>query len=300
MHKILRQLAAIGKQTRRNLAHTLGTQLVVLGTVMLAVLIFGFFALISLNLARAGKDLDRHVRFIAFFDQEQPQAARRQLIQRIQAAMPESHIVYVDKKTAWRRLAERLGGERAILDDLGPDFLPAALEIQPGQRLVTVEELDTFAAFLRTLPGVASVRYGRGWLVRFMAFSRLLRVVTLLSGLLLVLTSTFTIAATIRLTIANRRHEIEVLNLLGASAAYIRLPLMAEGLFHGLAGSALGLAILTGLHRWVLTHFGSQALFLSFHPVFLAPAHLLLIVAATTLLCLLGSLVSIQRCLRAS
>ncbi len=298
MHRIFRQLAAIGKQTQRNLGHTLGTQMVVLGSVLLAVLIFGFFALVSLNLARVGEGLDRHVRFLAFFDDEQPAAVQRQLEKRIQAAMPGSRITYVDKETAWKRLAERLGGERAVLDDLGPEFLPAALEIQPGRQMVTVGDLDTFAAFLRTLPGVTSVRYGRDWLVRFLAFSRLLRVVTLLSGLLLALTATFTIAATIRLTIASRRHEIEVLNLLGASAAYIRLPLVAEGLFQGLAGSGLGLAILSALYRWLTDHFGNEAIFLSFHPVFFSPTQIAAIVTATTLLCLLGSLTSIQRCLR--
>jgi len=177
-------------------------------------------------------------------------------------------------------------------------FLPAALEIHPGQRLATLEELDGFAAFLRTLPDVVSVRYGRDWLVRFLAFSRLVRVVTLLSGALLVLTTTFTIGATIRLTIASRRREIEVLNLLGASAAYIRLPLLFEGLLHGLAGSALGLTVLALLYRWVVAHFGDQALFLSFQPSFLPPAPVAFIAGTTTLLCLGGSLASIQRCLR--
>ncbi len=298
MNRVLRQLAAIGKQTRRNLAHTWGTQCVVLGTVALAVLIFGFFSLISLNLLLAGKGLDRHIQLTAFFDDDQPPAVVAQLTKRIQATVPVERITYVSKKEAWQRLAARLGDDGDILDDLGHDFLPAALEIHPGRDLATIAALDDFAAFLKTLPGVVSVRYGRDWLVRFAAFSRLLRVVTLLSAALLVLITTFTIAATIRLTIANRRHEIEVLDLLGASAAYIRLPLVMEGLLHGVLGSSLGLGVLSALYRWVVGHFGSQTLFLSFQPTFLAPEHMGLIIGATTILCLAGSLVSIQRCLR--
>jgi cell division transport system permease protein len=49
---------------------------------------------------------------------------------------------------------------------------------------------------------------------------------------------------TIRLSIFSRRREIEVMKLVGATNAFVRLPFMLEGMLTGFLGSAGALAML--------------------------------------------------------
>ncbi len=298
MNKSVRYLASMIKQTRRNLRHTWGTQIMVLFTVSLSVLIFSFFVLVSTNMLAAGKRLHDDIRLTVFFDNELSPALQKQLIRKIRSYADVENITYVPKSRAWERLADQLGDQRDVLEDLGPDFLPAALEVVPRADLNTLGRLRDFAEYLATLPGATKIQYGEQWLARFASFGRLLRVVTGLSAILLVLTTTFMIAYTIRLTIFSRRNELEILSLLGASAAYIRVPLLLEGILHGVLGSGLGLVLLYTLYNWILSHFGGQGSLLNINLHFFSLNQQLLIFAASTGLCLGGSLVSIRKFIR--
>ena len=50
---------------------------------------------------------------------------------------------------------------------------------------------------------------------------------------------------TIRLSIFSRRREIEVMKLVGATNAFVRLPFMLEGMLTGLLGAVGALGLLT-------------------------------------------------------
>ncbi|MEW6426993.1 MAG: permease-like cell division protein FtsX [Thermodesulfobacteriota bacterium] len=297
MSKTLRFLAALLTQTKRNLRKTWGTQLMMLVTVSLSVLIFSFFFLIYANMRDAGSRFDE-IRLIVFFDEVPTPVAVEQLKDRIRAHAAVRGISYLPPEEGWRRLAEQLESEKDLLADLGPEFLPAALEITPGPGLVDLASIERLSTFLASLPGVDKVQYGQEWLRRFSSFMQLLRFITLLSGVLLILTTTFMVAYTIRLTVFTRKEELEVLRLLGASNNYIRIPLLCEGLLHGMLGSGLGLSALYFLFLWVSRQFAGQEGLLSFTLRFFPLPLLLCIGAASVALCTGGGLLAIRKHLR--
>jgi cell division transport system permease protein len=64
-----------------------------------------------------------------------------------------------------------------------------------------------------------------------------------------------TVASVVRLGMQARRDEIEIMDLVGASAAYIRGPFVAEGLLQGGAGACIALVVVlvgyrTGMALW--------------------------------------------------
>jgi cell division transport system permease protein len=55
------------------------------------------------------------------------------------------------------------------------------------------------------------------------------------------------IANTIRITIYAKRENIEIMNLMGATPLFIKIPFVIEGLLQGLMGALLSLIILFGI-----------------------------------------------------
>ena len=285
-------------QTARNLRQTLGSQVMTLITVSLSVLIFSFFSLVFFNLQRSGVQLGEYIKLIVYLDQEPALSERPLLEKQIQAFGPVEKIVFKSRQEAFQQLSAQLGPDRDLLADLKPDFLPPSIEVYPAHSLTALTQIKQFSDFLATLPGAQKVQYGREWIERLASFTQLVRLIVYLSGGLLILTSTFMVSSTIRLTVVTRQSELEILRLLGADAAYIKTPLFLEGLIQGIMGSGLGLLCLHGLFTWVQQRFSGQSLLdivaFSFLPVNIV----LLIFAASILLCTLGSLISIRKFLR--
>ena len=59
------------------------------------------------------------------------------------------------------------------------------------------------------------------------------------------------VSTTIRLTIYARRREIRIMQLVGATNSFIRLPFILEGAFHGVTGGALSMVLVLASYSWV-------------------------------------------------
>ena len=237
-------LRATIAQTLRNLRQTWSSQVLTLLTISLSVLIFSFFFLVYLNVLNAGRQLGDNLRLIVYLDEEPGKPLQEEYRQKILKFDRVEKIEFVSSKQAYERFRKQLGHDRDVLDGMPRDFLPPSIAVYPIRSLATLTRIKRFSDYLQTLPGVLKVQYGQEWIDRFYSFVKLMQVVVILSGLLLVLTTTFMVAHTIRLTLCSRARELELLRLLGASNLYIRAPFFLEGALQGLAGSACGLAAL--------------------------------------------------------
>ena len=158
--------------------------------------------------------------------------------------------------------------------------------------------LKDFSDYLSTLPGAKKVQYGQNWIERLGHFTQLTRLIVLMSGALLVLTATFMVSSTIRLTVVTRHAELEILRLMGASKGYIQFPLILEGLLQGLFGSGLGLAFLYFIYTWIKTRFEGPSFLDIFRFTFMPIPIVIAILAVSIGLCSIGSIISIRKFLR--
>ncbi len=78
-----------------------------------------------------------------------------------------------------------------------------------------------------------------------------LRTVGLGGGVLLLGGALLVVSNTIRVSVFARRREIKIMQIVGASAWFIRLPLLLEGVLHGLAGGLLAGLMLGGVSAYV-------------------------------------------------
>ena len=294
----MKYLTYLITQAGRNFRQTFGAQLRTLLTVSLSVLMFSFFYLIYTNIMQAESTLNSELKLILYLAEELSPEAQQELADKIRQFDAVEKIVFVSQKEAFNRLADQLGNDRDVLNELDASFLPPSVEVYPSKEFSSLAKLRKFSSYLETLPGADKVQYGHDWLERFSHFVELLRIIVLLSGGLLVLTTLFMVSYTIRLTVVVRHKELELLRFMGATNAYIRGPLLIEGFLQGLLGSLTGLLVLYALFRWVEARFTGPGLLkllnLQFFP--LETAAIILISCVT--LCTCGSSVTMRRILR--
>lgn len=285
-------------QTNRNLQKTWPTQFMTLLTVSLSVLIFSFFFLIYMNMIKAGEKLKDDLRLTIYLEEEPVQEMQMQLVRKITNFSPVDEIRFTSREDAFRSLAAQLGDNVDVLDDLDPSFLPPSIEVYPKKNLNTLIQIKRFSEYLATLPGAIKVQYGQEWVERFNYFTKLLRIIVFLSGFLLIMTTTFMVAYTIRLAVVARQAELEILRLLGATNSYIRTPFLIEGFLQGLMGSAMGLLALFFLYSWIQIRFTGPGILQLFDFTFFSPGLIGIIIAASIILCTAGSFSSLRKFMR--
>ncbi len=165
--------------------------------------------------------------------------------------------------TADQALAEfrKDSGFGQALDALSENPLPDTLVITPTLAASTPQGTDTLKTAIAALSDVQTVQIDTEWVKRLRAILELLRRVVLLTGALLGVGIVLIVSNTIRLDISNRRAEIEVMKLVGASDGFARRPFLYSGMWYGLGGGLLAL-LLVALASVVLARPVAQLAFL--------------------------------------
>jgi len=151
---------------------------------------------------------------------------------------------FVSRAEALRRFRSDfpdLGAAAASLDE---NPLPASIEARLNPSRAGREDVDRLVSRLNGRPGVADIRADRTWLARIMALMRMVRALAITIAALLALAAAFTVANVVRLAAVARTQEIEIMQLVGAPAVYVRGPFVAEGVIQGGAGALLALILL--------------------------------------------------------
>jgi cell division transport system permease protein len=120
--------------------------------------------------------------------------------------------------------------------------------------LVHAGDAATVATLFIGQSGVFKVEYPAKSIHTLESISKVAQVVLLVLALVLLVSSIVLILNAIRMAIFSRRREVGVMRLVGATAWFIRLPFMMEGLVQGVIGAAIAVGMV------VLGDFGIRAL----------------------------------------
>jgi cell division transport system permease protein len=147
------------------------------------------------------------------------------------------------------------------LDALSENPLPDTLVVTPTLTSSTPQGTETLKTALAAMSDVQAVQIDTEWVKRLRSILELLRRVVLLTSALLGVGIVLIVSNTIRLDILNRRAEIEVMKLVGASDGFTRRPFLYSGIWYGLGGGLLAL-LLVAIASVVLARPVAQLAFL--------------------------------------
>jgi cell division transport system permease protein len=207
----------------------------------------------------------------------------------------------ISPEEALEELRTQSGFAEAV-EHLEENPLPAVLVLVPAASLNNPEQLEALRDTLMSLPEADFARLDIQWMRRFQALVRLAERGVLLLGGVLAFGVLFVVGNTIRLEIENRREEIEIMELVGATPGFIRRPFLYIGAWYGLFGGLgawllvlLGLLLLQGpvsrLAGLYETEFSLSGL---------GPGALALLLGGSAALGLIGSWLSVNRHLTAA
>ncbi len=185
------------------------------------------------------------------------------------------------------------------LEHLTSNPLPHTLVVRPGDANTEVS-IGLLNEELGNLPETDFVQVDTEWVQRFHTILEILQRTVAIGAGLLGAAIIVIIGNTIRLDIQNRSEEIEVTKLIGASNAFVRRPFLYSGLWYGLGGGLLALA-LVGYGLYALQEPVARLAGLynsSFAVLALNLDESLLIIATGVLLGLTGSWVAAARHMR--
>jgi cell division transport system permease protein len=136
---------------------------------------------------------------------------------------------------------DQVAGFGEALEVLQQNPLPWVLVLRPRQ--IEGTDLAAFAQEMEALPEVDAALFDFQWLERFRQLLRIGRWSVVVVGMLLSLAVVLIVGNTVRLDIENRRREIEVIQLLGATNGFIRRPFLYGGFWFGLLGGSLAVIV---------------------------------------------------------
>jgi cell division transport system permease protein len=197
--------------------------------------------LIVKNAAAVSGSWDNALDFSVFLDEAMSADEARSLGQLIaqRADVADVQIITADEALAEFKANSGFGD---AMDSLTHNPLPHTLVVRPsaantGQSMILLREE------LANLPETDLVQVDTEWVQRFHAILDIVREAILIGSVLLGAAIIVIIGNTIRLDIQNRREEIEVTKLIGASNGFVRRPFLWTGFWYGLLGGVLAIGL---------------------------------------------------------
>ncbi|MFZ5587471.1 MAG: cell division protein FtsX [Thermodesulfobacteriota bacterium] len=217
---------------------------VAVSTLGVALAILGAYLALCLNLHQAGQRLALGPSLILALNDDAPPAAAQALAQEIARLPQAQRVEHLSREQALERFKRQLGPNQDLLSALSDNPLPATVEalFTPGG--VDVEAL---AERFRQNPAVAQAVTSRPWLHRLAQTAATLASLGLALGFLLFAGVVLLVANTVRLAVYVRRNQVEILDLVGATRAYLRRPFILEAVLQSLAGAAAASLMVWGL-----------------------------------------------------
>lgn len=203
------------------------------GAVTVTLLLVGVFVALILNVNKIASDFEKDVEIKVLIDTTMKETKALALAQKVKKMPNVADVRYSSKDEELKKVVADFGEDLSLVDQENP--LHNVLYVKATEPQKTAE----LARQIDALKGTSDVLYGKGKIDKFFHIVDTTRTVGLIFIAALVLMAVFLISNTIKLTIAARQHEIEIMKLVGATNNYVRVPFMLEGMWLGLLGSML-------------------------------------------------------------
>lgn len=223
----------------RNLVVNRSMTLSSISVLTVCLLLIGVSFLLLFNIQTLVKDVEKQNVVVAFVKEGIDDNALNKMNTDFLAIPNVSNVEYVSKEQGYKEQMQELGVDENLFDGIIDNPLPDSFRI-------TVTNIDEFAvtlAAIKQVENVDSVQESQEIVNQISTLQTSVTAICLVLVIVLVVVSLFIITNTIRITMVNRRIDIQVMKSVGATNTFICWPFMVEGVIIGLTSGLLALGL---------------------------------------------------------
>jgi len=209
-----------------------------------------------------------------------PSAQGRDLVGQANQLPGVVQVKLITRDQALQRLQQEVGLQKDLTGVIGENPLVDVLHLQ----IARPEQVQPVATVVKGWQAVESVRYGSEAAQRLGQLKQVVSWLGLALLALLAVAAVLVVTTTVGLVVASRRREIEVMQLVGASPAWVYLPFIFEGLILGGVGASCAYGLLTLTGNFLRQQLQGFLPFVTLVDAAPSPWHLPLILGGTGLL----------------
>ena len=205
-------------------------------------LIVGSFACLTYNVTLMVEDLNKTNELMVYIDSEMSDAEARSVGTVINRIDNVQNSKFVSREEALKDFVEDHKGNAAFNGIVAEDLRHRFVVTLEDNTLImqTVEQIEK-------IPGVVNISAEFELAEGFSTLERVLQIVSVAVIAVLLIVSLLIISNTVKLAMYDRRDEIAIMKMVGATNGFIRLPYVVEGFTLGMLGAAIAFAL-----EWVL------------------------------------------------
>jgi len=207
----------------------------------LTFLVVSFFTFLLVGSSKIVNFFESKPQVTAFFKNDAPQADINALENQLSKSGKVASIKYLSKEDALKIYREQNKDDPLLLDLVTADVLPASFEISAIQ----IEDLGGISDTLKKSSIVSEVIYQKDVVSALTSWTNAIRKIGVALIVFLSLVSIFIMVTIIGIKISQKKEDIEIMKLIGATNWYIRWPFIIEGIFYGVIGALIGWSIST-------------------------------------------------------
>jgi len=238
IHHARTLIASLGVLSRNPLSSFMTIAVIAIALALPA----GMYASLN-NLSSVSVGWDDSAQISLFLKIDVTEKQARSLAKKIGLYKNIEKVQFIHKDHALKEF-QKVSGFSDAIDALGKNPLPHVLTVQPLVDKQRPDKIDHLIKQFRELKEVDIAQLDLQWVKRLYAMLAIAHKAIWVISLLLGIAVLLVIGNTIRLDIQNRRDEIVVIKLIGATNAFIRRPFLYTGIWYGLS---------SGIMAWILT-----------------------------------------------
>jgi len=260
MRYLFKALSEIRRASRYQPLSIFGTMI----TIFLAMLLPGLFWVAANNLTRVEQKLKTNMTIDVFLIEDISRADIEKMRGQLLTFDGVADVIFYSEQDALFRMRQSFGQD--IIQDLDNNPLPASFSLIVDDSVLEPGAGDSLIAKLSALDNVEEVVFAREILHQFSKITDSIKKFGLIMAILVIFSAIFISANTVRVAITDRREVVEIMQVVGASRAYILTPFVLLGGLLGFIGT-----ILSAILLWLVTEYISGILvelqFLSLHEI---------------------------------
>ncbi len=224
-----------------------------IGITVACLLIMGTFTLVAVNADAQLKDLERDNEILAYVDENYIQAQAKALQSRLEAVDNVASATFITKEQAMEDFIAKYPDE-----DYFQDLDPSILRDRYAIKVKDLTRQSQTVTQIKAVTGIAKVNAYEELAGGFITIRNIATVICVALIAVLFVVSVFIISNTIKLTTFDRKDEIAIMKMVGATNGFIRWPFVYEGFMLGLTGAVLAFLLQWGLYEAIAKGVGES------------------------------------------